>query len=143
MLDDLKKYWEEQFIKILILLSSNSEKQIEYGEEFIDTADEIVLDLYDAHQAVRAYNFFNNPKYLSAKEDLEILDKFLDEKSGENNAKFWTNESLRTDPLWQKIREMAFEILKKINKDNYDVKIIASGNTGKRINTKTDLILKS
>ena len=127
---------------MLILLSSCAEKQIEYGGEYFDAADEIVLDLYDAYQAIKGYNFFNKPEYLSAKEDLEILDKLLDEKSGEHVAEFWTNESLRTDPLWQKIREMAFVIIKKMGKDNYDVKITKTGNMNTGTTIKTELILK-
>lgn len=142
-MDDLEKYWEEKFLTMLILLSSDAEKQIEYGGGYIDVADELAEDLSDAYRAVKDYSFFGKSEYLSAKDNLEELDRLLDDKSGMQNSDFWSNGSLKIDPLWQKIREMAFKILKKIGKDNYDVKIISIGNMDTGTTTKTELILKS
>lgn len=131
-------YLEEAFIITLIVLSSPAEKQIEcIGEDFA-VADEIAEDFSDYMTVLKQQNYFNNNKYFAVKEDLDLIYKILDENSGQWNEEFWTINSLRTHPLWEKLRCMMKEVLKKIEKDNLDILIHRKNNW-----TKLELIKKN
>ena len=50
---------------------------------------------------------------------VDVLDAYLEEKSGEDNADFWTNNSLlKSHPDWEEIRNLAKQCLAAIGKEN-------------------------
>ena len=115
---------EDAFIKTMIMFSSSAEKQIYcYGEESA-VADEIAEDFYQYFTILKEQKYFNKSEYLTAKENLEAINTILDECSGSTNEEFWTLDSLRKNPVWENLRNLMKDAIKKMDKANLDIEII-------------------
>lgn len=111
----LWNYWE--FVKTLVTLSIPAIKQKEilgYGE----VADEMAID-FETYYTLNIEKYKTHQLLNSNHESkLNILDKFLDDRSGNKMPEFWNNNVLDSHPDWEKVREMAKDILSSLNFQN-------------------------
>lgn len=94
----------EQLIVSVSRLARPAESQIAYLEALGmgTTADELALELDDVAEAALAV-----PRLLSQRTLVRALDDQLREMSGPESAELWSQQALRTSPVWSKIRTQA------------------------------------
>jgi len=113
-------FWE--LIKVLVTLSSSANRQKEiigFGE----VADEMAID-FESYYTLNFQSYLDNGLLTEAQvAKLNLLDKFLEDRSGENMIEFWNDDFLDSHPDWEKVRIMAKEILKEMNYDNLEIGI--------------------
>ena len=117
---DILDFNFEETIKLLIILSSQPDKQIE-AMGFGDTEDEIAVD-YELYFA-RNKDAFIDRGFItkSVAEKLMEIDTFFEVRSGSNETSFWN--SIETHEDWKLLRSMATDCLRNMGKDNLDIKI--------------------
>ena len=114
-------YWKfSELIKILIIISSKAEKQIEYigiGA----AADEMAID-FDTYYTllVQSYIEYNLISF-AQKEKLDELDRYFEIRGGNNNPDFWDDCKLGTNPEWETARQKAQEILVLLGRENLTI----------------------
>jgi len=105
-------FWE--FLKSLIALSDSAEIQrniIGYGDVTLELADD-----FDASYSSRKSCYLMHDLLSSSVVvDLDALEKYLEDRSGDRLPEFWDDESLEHHPDWEQVRAMAAKILNKMN----------------------------
>jgi hypothetical protein len=113
-------YWQfGEFIKTLITLSSNANRQIEIiGAGAV--ADEMAEDLH-TYFTLHCKQFFDN-KLLNETE-INLLNQLSDflESSGDKYPNFWDDKTLATNKDWEKVRTKAKKILTLLKMENLDI----------------------
>ena len=113
-------FWE--FIKNLVTLSSPSNLQ----KEIIGlgaVADEMATD-FESYYTLSFQTYLDNE--LLTKDQvskLNLLDKFLEDRSGNKMPEFWNDELLDLHPDWEEVRKMAKDILIDLEYDNLKIDI--------------------
>jgi hypothetical protein len=141
-------FWKfSELIKNLIILSSDAQKQIELSG-FGDVADEMAID-FGTYYTLSLQSYLNfNLITIEQKQELDELDKYLDDRSGDKNPDFWDDSKLDINPEWELIRLKAKKILKLMNKDDLAIKYVKTekiDDSGKFVSQtmKTRLIYKN
>ena len=141
-------YWKfGELIKNLVTLSSESPRQIELIG-FGAVADEMAID-FDTYY-ILSYQSYLDYKLLTIdqKTELDELNKYLEDRSGDRNPDFWDDLKLDTNPDWDWVRYKAKDILKLLKMDDLSIdfdrteKFDNSGNLMMQ-STKTRLIKKN
>lgn len=114
-------FWKfSELIKNLIILSSNAQKQIEligYG----DVADEMAID-FDNYYTLSFQSYLDFKLLtIEQKQELDELDKYLEDRSGDKNPDFWDDSKLGINPEWEWVRSKSNRILKLMDKDNLTI----------------------
>ncbi len=124
------QYNFEELIKNLITLSSPAEKQ-KYIMGFGAIADEMAED-FDTRYTLAKQQYIDR-SWLTNEQihELDNLDKFMDDRSGNKNPDFWDDDNLQDHPDWQYIRAKSRDILKMLDKDDLDVEIERTTEQGK------------
>lgn len=104
----------KEFVQTLIALSKSSEEQYKlYGVGMI--GDEMAID-FDESYTCEKQNYINSGLLNSTEvQKLDLLDKYLEERSGEQYLNFW--EDLE-HPDWKVVREMSRNCLVLLGFDN-------------------------
>jgi hypothetical protein len=85
-------------------LAAPAEVQLQLFPGFDWKVDELAIEFDQWYQVIkRRYALFP----AKARKFLEDLNKKLDEISGPDNSRFWMEETLRTDSVWEAIRDLA------------------------------------
>ncbi|MCC7520471.1 MAG: hypothetical protein IT220_02450 [Flavobacteriaceae bacterium] len=141
-------YWKfSELIKNLITLSSDAPRQIEligYGA----VADEMAIDFGTYYTL--SYQSYIDFKLLTIdqKNELDELDKYLEDRSGDKSPDFWDDFKLDINPDWSCVRLKAKNILELLKMDDLSIdfdrteKFDSSGNLTIQT-TKTRLIKKN
>lgn len=90
-------------------LALPSETQLHLFPDFVCKADELALDFCNGYETI--LNQLTPGLTTRQIQVLNALDKLLNSISGENNSPLWTDDALRTDPSWAKVRDLAQEVL--------------------------------
>ena len=147
-IDENLAYWKfSELIKNLIALSSDAPRQIEligYGA----VADELVID-FDSYYTL-SYKSYIDFKLLTIDQKIELdeLDKYLEDRSGDKNPDFWDDFKLDLNPDWNWVRLKAKNILGLLKMDGLSIdfdrteKFDNSGDLTMQT-TKTRLIMKN
>lgn len=141
-------YWKfSELIKNLITLSSDAPRQIEligYGA----VADEMAID-FDTYYTLSYQSYMDfNLLTIDQKIELDELDKYLEDRSGDKNPDFWDDFKLDLNPDWNWVRFKAKNILGLLKMDDLSIdfdrteKFDNSGNLTMQT-TKTRLIKKN
>jgi hypothetical protein len=114
-------YWKfSELIKNLITLSSDAPKQIEligYGA----VADEMAID-FETYYSL-SYQSYLDFKLLTIDQKIELdeLDKYLEDRSGDKNPDFWNDFKIDLNPDWNWVRLKAKNILGLLKMDSLSV----------------------
>lgn len=106
-----------ELVKHLVILSIPAEEQKEimgYGT----VTEEMAID-FDCSFAPYSQNYVD--KQLLTEEQqrmLELLNTFFDDRTGNGRPGFWDDDCLGSHPDWDKVREMAKDILTEMGYDN-------------------------
>ena len=104
-------------------LAADGTQQVNFYPSYVCTADELALMLEDALPFVRALRKRGEISE-KAYEIIEDLDGLTSSLSGEQNAKFWTNDALLHDPVWDTIRQKSSAVLVELgdadSEEGYD-----------------------
>ena len=78
--------------------------------DFVNVADEIAIEW---EMALDELNDSNVASFITFQQRALInkLDDYILSISGSNNIQYWNNDALCKSPEWQKMREMAMDIL--------------------------------
>ncbi|TLN01262.1 hypothetical protein FDZ73_16585 [bacterium] len=107
-----KKDMKDHFRKLkwtIQALALPPEEQLRLFPDFVCKADELALEYHEALAVIKGK--FWDQCSPEQKQSLIELDKFLDQMSGEVNALSWTDEALRSSPIWVEVRRLALEAL--------------------------------
>lgn len=143
-------YWKfGELIKNLVTLSSNAERQAEIigiGA----TCDEMAED-FNTYFTMSYHSFVDNNLLTPSQVDKLIeLDKFFDERSGDNSPEFWDDFTLEINPEWEAVRREALCILDSLGMQDLTIEFdrkeeYEMTNNERRItmqSTKTRLVYK-
>jgi hypothetical protein len=115
--ENLIYYKFSEMIKILIIISSNANKQ----KEFIGighATDEMAID-FDTYYTQEYQNYIGYGLINSLQKiKLDELDTYFENKSNQKDLDFWDDSKLDSNPDWELVREKAKEILTALNKEN-------------------------
>lgn len=123
-IDENLAYWKfGELIKNLITLSSDAPRQIEligYGA----VADEMALD-FDTYYTL-SYEKYMDFQLLTIeqKTELDELDKYLEDRSGDKSPEFWDDFKLDINPDWNWVRLKAKNILKLLKMSNLSIDFV-------------------
>jgi len=82
---------------------------------YVEVADEMAIN-FETYYTLNTERYKNHQLLTSNQEfKLNILDKFLADRSGNRMPEFWNDNILSLHPDWEKVREMAKDILKSMN----------------------------
>lgn len=114
-------YWEfSELIIILITLSSDAQKQIEfigYGA----VADEMAID-FDTYYTLSYQSYLDSELLtMEIKQELDELNKYLEDQSGDKNPAFWDDTKLHSNSGWEWVRLKAKHILELLNMDDLSI----------------------
>jgi hypothetical protein len=147
-IDENLVYWKfSELIKNLITLSSDSQRQIEligYGA----VADEMAID-FETYYTL-SYKSYIDFKLLTfdQKNELDEIEKYFEDRSGDKSPDFWEDFKLDTNPDWIWVRLKAKNILRLFKMDYLSIdfdrtrKFDNSGNLT-MLTTKTRLVKKN
>lgn len=85
-------------------LAQPSDVQLSLFPDFVCKADELVLDFEDGLYEIVGHEGEFTDEQRAA---IQSLDDLISSMSGKQHASFWTDEALRTHPIWDQIRERA------------------------------------
>jgi len=144
--DRVQEFFNE-LIKQLIIMSLKGKSQIEYFG-LLNAGDELALDFDNFYSLKKEEYIFHNLLDQQQIKKLDELNEFLDERSGGKNANFWNNVETHED--WGKVRLLARECLRLLNKQGLGIKVKFNGEKTYFDNqevwhshgTKTELVLK-
>jgi hypothetical protein len=105
----MEKTYSHRLKEILFLLASSPEVQFSVFPEFVHIPDEIASETSDAIEYA--------PNEISQEDSVILVmlrkaDAVFDEMSGD--AANWTEESIKTNPIWQQIRLLAMEEINRL-----------------------------
>jgi uncharacterized protein YjaG (DUF416 family) len=118
---NLAFYKFAELIKILITLSSNAERQIEimgYGAVCDEMAEDFHTYFTLSFNSYVEYGLMETDQVVK----LTDLDIFLEQQSGDKSPEFWDDLTLATNPEWNVVSQMAFNILKSMGMDGLALK---------------------
>ena len=94
----------DQLQRAVLALAQPADVQLSLFPDFVCKADELALDFEDG-----LYELVGHEKELTVEQKaaVDALDGIITRMSGKQNASFWTEEALRTDPTWDEIRSAA------------------------------------
>jgi hypothetical protein len=95
-------------------LALPADEQLAYFPDFVCKADELALN-FDGANVLRYTSEYFTEQQCSLLKD---IDSQFDLMSAQKNSGLWTDEALRENPLWERIREMAKELLKTFDWEN-------------------------
>lgn len=103
----------EQFRASVERLSAPAHEQQAYLERLgtAPSADELGLEFDDAYAAIRP----TLPERLA--DVAARLDRYLASLSDDENTELWTVAALASAPEWQRVRELAKELLSAMNEE--------------------------
>ncbi len=96
----------------LKLLSSSADEQIKYlheAEKFVLPVDELAQD-YEHWMEV--YFSLGGAAAVST---LRKIDGILEKYSGMENAEHWSEAALKSDPIWEQVRQLAHVALEELS----------------------------
>lgn len=90
--------------RAVMALAQEAEVQLSLFPDFVCKADELALDFEDG-----LYEMVGHEAEFSVEQKAAIaaLENLLTSMSGQADADFWTEEALRSDPTWARIRALA------------------------------------
>ena len=92
-------------------LAQPASVQISLYPDFAEVADELALE----HEETQAL-YFRSPEAKNLETEhlrsIAILDKYLEEISGEDNLELWTIGALESASEWTHVRELASHVIK-------------------------------
>jgi hypothetical protein len=93
-----------QLQRAVLALAQPAEVQLSLFPDFACKADELALDFEDG-----LYELVGHEDEITAPQRaaIDALDKIILSKSGEQNAAFWSEEAVRSHPIWEEIRTAA------------------------------------
>lgn len=118
---NLALYKFAELIKNLITLSSKAERQIEiigYGAVCDEMAEDFHTYFTLSFNSYLKYGLLETDQLV----ELTDLDVFLEERSGDKLPEFWDDFMLATNAEWNKVRQMACNILKSLGMDGLTLK---------------------
>ncbi|MFX1561688.1 MAG: hypothetical protein ACFFDP_00070 [Promethearchaeota archaeon] len=89
-------------------LASPADIQLELFPDIDLKVDEMAIEFEQWYELIKRRRYFLTPKQAVLLED---LNKRLDEISGPENLHYWLEETLRTDAIWEQIRDLAKQAL--------------------------------
>jgi len=95
-----------QLQKAVLALAQPANVQLSLFPEFVCKADELALDFEDGLHELVGHEISGEQRAA-----VEALEEIITSMSGEQNASFWTEEALRSDPTWDDIRSAAKAVL--------------------------------
>ena len=118
-MDEISPIWLAKLIRSVGVLALPYEGQrawlaANWGLPGLQPVSELAVELGDATLLVDQFLKLGwiNPRIMEA---IVLLDDYLGERSGPQNAEFWTYDSLRAHPDWAHARTLALEVLKTVN----------------------------
>jgi len=96
----------------LKLLSASADEQVKYlheAEEFVLPVDEFAQDYVHWMQS---YFSFGGA---AAAPTLRQIDGILEKFSGMENAEHWSEDALKSDPVWKQVRKLARGALEELS----------------------------
>ena len=87
----------------VLALAQPADVQLSLYPDLVCKADELALEFDDGLKMLGQDDKFTDEQQAS----LQALDELLSRMSGEQNASFWTEEALGSDPTWEVVRSMA------------------------------------
>ncbi len=144
--------WQfEELVKTLLTLSSPAEKQREICG--ISCPGDDMANDFDSYYTLCKSQYIDRGYLTSLQiEALDKLDKFLEDRSGQQYEEFWCNStSLDQHKDWETIRELAKNCLDVLGKTDFDIVVEHTfehdvSNDGKEVtiqHTKTQSVPKN
>jgi hypothetical protein len=90
--------------RAILALAQPADVQLGLFPDFVCKADELALDFEDGLYELIGHETEITPAQRQA---IDALDALLTEKSGEQNSRFWTDEAVQSDPIWERLRILA------------------------------------
>lgn len=94
----------DQLERGVLALAQPAELQLSLFPDFVCKADELALDFEDGISELVGHEDEITPSQRAA---LDALDKLVLSMSGERHAAFWTEEAVKSHPVWDDIRAAA------------------------------------
>jgi hypothetical protein len=92
----------------ILALAQPADIQLSLFPDSVCKADELALDFEDGlYELVGHEHEITSPQRAS----IDALDRLISEMSGEQNAAFWTEDAVRSHPIWEEIRAAAKTVL--------------------------------
>jgi len=88
--------------RAVLALAQPAEVQLTLFADFVCKADELALDFDDGLSMSRKEQMSSEQRAA-----IDTLDQLLARMSGEQNAPLWTEEALRSGPVWEEVRSAA------------------------------------
>ena len=111
-----------EFVKNLVTLANpaNTQKEIIGPGE---VAAEMAID-FESYYTSRFQNYLDNELLTEDQvSKISVLDTFFEDRSGDKMPGFWNDDLLDSHPDWQKVREMAQDILRNMEYDHLGIEI--------------------
>lgn len=89
-------------------LAAPADIQLELFSGHIWKVDELAIEFDQWYQVIKKRRAIFTPQQQKM---LENLNRKLDDISGPENVRYWFEETLRTDAVWEEIRLLAREVL--------------------------------
>jgi hypothetical protein len=107
---------DERILKMLkeslLDLASPAEAQLKLFFPAPPCIDDLAIEFDHWYRAATTPSALPNSRINSRQELLlKRIDTLLDEMSGEENQELWTIDALKSNPKWERIRELAKEAL--------------------------------
>lgn len=95
-------------------IAASADQQLSLFPTFVCVADELALDFEESYKGIfsDAASQDFTPAQLQA---IQALDLALEQMSGGENLKFWTDEALKTFPEWTRLRKLAQQVIAQFN----------------------------
>ncbi|GGA16717.1 hypothetical protein GCM10008018_71440 [Paenibacillus marchantiophytorum] len=121
---DIVQYHYDELIKSLVTLSSPAEKQ-KYIMGYGHVGDDMIIEFENHYNLGMADYYFDIGLFTDNQlQKIDDYDKFLDEKSGEQELDFFTDfDQLNSNPIWEEIRVETSKLLRFFDKDNLDIEV--------------------
>ncbi|NVJ68435.1 MAG: hypothetical protein HWE16_18250 [Gammaproteobacteria bacterium] len=100
----------KEFILSVLALSKKASEQRSFFPDFVNVADELVLNFGEAFDNLQLSDF--EPNCISA---LKHLNDYILSVSGSNCPEMWTTEALNSSVEWSKIRSLASIVIDEFN----------------------------
>lgn len=94
--------------RAVLALAQPADVQVSLFPEFVCKAGELALDFEDGLYELVGHEDEITDEQRAA---VEALDEIITGMGGEQNASFWTEKALRSDPAWDEIRSAAKAVI--------------------------------
>lgn len=121
---EIVQYHYDELIKSLVTLASPAEKQ-KYIMGYGHVGDGMIIE-FESHYNLGMAEYYQNLGIFSDNQlqRLDDYDKFLDEKCDKQELEFFTDfNQLKSNAIWEEIRDETSKLLRFLDKDNLDIEI--------------------